>query len=79
MEQDRVKVAWQCEECGEIHDDEDDARECCMPRIHEVFVCRECGEAYPTEQAATQCCADSDEPVRPDPWALERAGQERLF
>ena len=79
MDEHRIKYAWKCGECGYIHDDEDDARECCMPDILEVVVCRLCGKTHRLKEDAMQCCADSEEPVQPDPRELEQAGQERLF
>lgn len=32
-------LKYQCDNCSENHDDYDDARECCKPEIHEVYVC----------------------------------------
>ncbi len=48
---------WQCDECGELHRYEGDARQCCMPQIMEVWECSECGEIRGTESEAAECCA----------------------
>lgn len=40
---------WKCGECGEIHDDEDGARECCMPDIYELWQCPECKKVHDEE------------------------------
>ncbi|MBS1143389.1 MAG: hypothetical protein H6R14_795 [Proteobacteria bacterium] len=71
---------YQCCECGDIHDDEDDARECCAPRIKEVFVCPQCKEVFDDEDEAIECC-DLPEgfEIRPSLIELEAAGQMRLL
>lgn len=50
------KELWRCGECDEVHDDEDYARECCQPSIHEVYGCLDCEEQYDTEKEAVDCC-----------------------
>lgn len=47
---------WRCGECGEVHDDEDGARECCMPSIHECFGCPTCRQTHDCETDALKCC-----------------------
>lgn len=37
---------WKCGECGDVHEDEDEARECCMPRIWELWQCPECKKVH---------------------------------
>lgn len=75
---------WECGECGGLHDDEDDARECCQPRIAEVWQCPICEEPYRAESAAIQCIADCEEAggervYMASKAELESQGQERLF
>lgn len=48
---------WLCPICGEEHDDEDKAVECCQP---DEWVCSECGEVYDDEDAADACCTPND-------------------
>ncbi len=43
---------WKCDECGEAHDDEDEARECCPPTVTEFWVCNGCEENFAEEKAA---------------------------
>lgn len=47
---------WKCCECGEIHDDDDDAQECCKPRIEELYRCDVCSETHEDEDEAGNCC-----------------------
>lgn len=46
---------WRCEECGELHSDEDDARECCLPEVSEVYICPICDRAHTREEDAKEC------------------------
>lgn len=39
-----------CEHCGEEHEDEDDARTCCL------YECSSCGTEYRWEEEANECC-----------------------
>ena len=76
----RLEPKYECGECGEIHDDEDEARYCCPPSVKEVFVCPLC-EIYHKEEAdALDCCGFDPDGPPPPPTAeeLERAGQQRL-
>lgn len=76
-----IKKQWRCGECGEVHVWEDDARECCLPRITEVYVCPECGTHHDTLHGAEICC-DSNPEARergPSGIELEALGQTRLF
>ncbi|HCP04635.1 MAG TPA: hypothetical protein DIT61_14180 [Pseudomonas sp.] len=51
------KTRYQCSQCDEIHEDEDDARECCQPEVWEVYECGECGKLHgSSEVAAKSCC-----------------------
>ncbi|TRO24866.1 hypothetical protein EQ826_15520 [Ectopseudomonas mendocina] len=52
---------WQCGKCREIHEDEDGARECCMPEIYELWQCPECKKVHDEEHEANACC---EQPVR---------------
>ncbi|MDD5176781.1 MAG: hypothetical protein PHQ05_10205 [Sterolibacterium sp.] len=74
---------WRCEQCLEIHDNEDDARECCRPDVTAGYGCLECGLFFLNEIGAEKCCSDSDaDPAAPpilNRFELEAAGQQRLF
>ena len=78
----KAKTMYQCGECGDVHDFEDEAIECCQPRVTEVYVCSTCDEVHLDKEDAEQCCPqeESDEQMsRPKPKDLEAAGQIRLF
>lgn len=72
---------YKCCECGDLHDDLDDARECCVPRVEEVFLCPICQAPHNEEEDAIDCCGfDPDGPPPPPSAAeLEAAGQMRLL
>ena len=73
--------AWRCNECGTVHEDEDDARDCCQPSITEGYICAVCAVFHMDEDVAIDCCADIDldGPRLPTPRELEAAGQLRLL
>lgn len=76
-----LEPKWRCDECGEIHDTEDDAHECCSPEVTEGYLCPVCRTFHLEEDGALECCGyDPDGPL-PPPSAeeLEAAGQMRLF
>lgn len=77
----KIKVKYRCSECGDIHDFEEDAAECCPPDVFEVYICPTCDEAHDDEDEARECCASeaagADGGI--DYHALEQAGQQRLF
>lgn len=71
---------WRCGECFTVHDDEDDARDCCPQRIEEGYACPVCGEFHEEEAAAIACHDwDPDRPISPTVLELEAAGQLRLI
>jgi late competence protein required for DNA uptake (superfamily II DNA/RNA helicase) len=55
-----IEAKWECDRCGEIHDDEYDAIDCCRPIVNKVYLCPECTDVHETKQAAIDCC-DSEE------------------
>lgn len=78
-----VTVMYECMECMTKHSFEDDARECCMPRVREIFVCQDCGDGYHEQADAEACCVDgdavcTDRPPIPTADHLEAMGQLRL-
>lgn len=76
----KLESVWQCGECGETHDDEYDARDCCRPSITEGYLCPECKDFHASEREALACCADDDAPLLAQSAAeLEAAGQLRLI
>ncbi|WP_458717021.1 hypothetical protein [Pseudomonas gregormendelii] len=52
----KIEELYRCGECREIHDDEDGARECCMPEITTLYVCPVCTAHHDDEDAAIVCC-----------------------
>lgn len=77
----KLEMAWKCHECGEIHENEDDAYDCCRPEVSEGYLCPECGEFHRREQNALDCCEHDQDAPPPPPTAaeLEAAGQQRLI
>lgn len=76
-----LKPKYVCPECAGLHDDFDEAVECCTPHIDVVYLCPTCHERYSMESNAIECHGfDPDGPPPPPTAAeLEAAGQERLF
>lgn len=76
-----IEAKWRCNECQEVHNDEEEALECCRPSVSEVYFCPVCDKDCLTEQDAIECC-DFD-PEGPPPMASmaerEAAGQLRFF
>ena len=54
-----AKKQWECGNCETTHDDEQEARLCCMPAVKIVYVCETCEESHQKEQQAEACCDDS--------------------
>lgn len=79
----RIKPQYRCESCGDLHDSEYWAEQCCPPEISVIYLCDECEEEHDTEEEALRCCqstdADDGQPPRPHPRDLEAHGQQRLF
>lgn len=74
-------LKYRCGECGDSHNDHDEALECCPPQINEVYLCGHCHEDYGhDEDAAENCCDDVDPDALPiaSQQELEAAGQMRL-
>lgn len=76
----RAPEAWQCDRCGDVHDDEDDARACCAPDVIAGYTCPLCATFHTGDAAALECCGwDPDKPIPPTALELEAAGQLRLI
>jgi hypothetical protein len=77
----KLKAKWMCNGCGDIHDDEDSAIECCPPTTLEVYVCPVCGDDHRKEADALDCCGYDEDAPPPPPSAaeLEAVGQLRLI
>ena len=76
-----IESKWQCNECRELHEWEDDAAECCRPSISEVYCCPICCDTHIRERDAFECCEhDPNEPeIHLSAIELERMGQLRLI
>lgn len=57
---------YECGRCGETHDTEEDAVDCCAPSVSHVWECGECGETFDDEDEADECCLE-DGAEKPDP------------
>jgi len=57
----RIETKWQCGECHELHDTEDDAEDCCRPNITQVYLCPKCGDACQYKDEAIECCEEDGE------------------
>lgn len=75
-----LSVWYRCNECLELHDDEEDALDCCRPTVDEVFICPICSSEFLSESDAIDCheVPDDYEPG-PTPAQLEKHGQQRLI
>jgi hypothetical protein len=52
----KIKALYQCGACREIHDDEDEAMDCCRPDIIELYECPVCKANHNDEDKALTCC-----------------------
>ena len=52
----KVRTLYRCMECREIHDDEDEAQDCCRPAISELYECPVCKGIHDEEEQANLCC-----------------------
>lgn len=50
-----VVIKYDCGQCGERHDHEDGAIECCMPEVDTVYICPICDAEHSLMKAAEQC------------------------
>lgn len=75
-----ITTQWRCNECGECHNYECDARDCCRPSVSLVYLCPVCDEKHDDERTALGCCPEpeSDEPRQLTSAELEAQGQRRL-
>ncbi len=74
-------VKYRCGECGETHNENEDALECCPHHVHEIYYCGRCGKEFGSiEELADECCEElgPDAPPYVSPEELEAAGQMRL-
>ena len=62
---------YRCPECDTLHDDEDDAEDCCKITEGQAR-CPVCDEKYESHRSAADCCLwkDLDAPTR---WAIADA------
>lgn len=75
-----MNPAWKCSKCGDVHDDEEDAYECCRPAVVAGWLCPACNEFHVRKQDALDCCADESLlPRQLTADELEAAGQLRLI
>jgi hypothetical protein len=80
MSLDDKYMRWRCCECDWLHESEEDAVECCQPRVQEGWACPVCEQFHEDEEDAIACCDyEEDKPREPSSLELEAMGQERLF
>jgi hypothetical protein len=51
-----ITECYQCGECDHVYEDEDDAADCCKPRVIEGWKCDACGDFHRLELNAKTCC-----------------------
>lgn len=73
----KVTVKWVCNKCNAVHDTQDDARECCAPKVCKVYVCPGCHMLHDSPDDALSCCGDAL-PSLPTADELEASGQMRI-
>lgn len=75
-----LPIQFRCNACLELHDDYEDAKDCCAPGVDEVFVCPVCCGEYLSEEDALDCHETPEDFVPlPSPRQLEKYGQRRLL
>ena len=52
-----IAPKYQCPDCGDLHDDNYDAEQCCPVHIHELYICPICDEDHMTEKEARDYAA----------------------
>jgi predicted RNA-binding Zn-ribbon protein involved in translation (DUF1610 family) len=50
-------IVYECPMCGEEHEDEEDAKNCCQT----IYECPMCGEEHDSEEDADNCCKEEEE------------------
>lgn len=64
----KVKPAYVCDRCDEIHDYYDAAADCCRPRVLNAWKCVICNRPHHTESEAIACFdACREEKGEPEP------------
>lgn len=53
-----ISAAYRCGNCGEWHDCEEYALECCAPRADDGWKCDACGAYHKLKTGAQNCCND---------------------
>lgn len=76
-----LEDAWRCNECGTVHNDEEEAYDCCRPTISEGYLCPICKKFHLSDEEAIECHGwdPLGPPPPPTPDELEAAGQMRLL
>lgn len=67
-----------CDSCAERHEEEDDARDCCAPRVEELFVCNICSVEIDSFNDAKNHLAENCKGT-PEPTLHERYIEEVLM
>lgn len=80
----KILEKYKCGQCGELHDDHDEARKCCPVSIYEVYQCPICKIDHHHSQQAEECLANCMEEnpqykYMASMQELEAIGQQRLF
>jgi len=53
-----IQELWQCTQCDEIHNWEQEALDCCQPEITTLFKCTDCNTVHDFPSAAKKCCTE---------------------
>ncbi len=71
------KTMFQCPTCGELHEWDDEAEDCCPPNVARltVYECGNCGTTYGDQDLARRCCWDGETELEP---YVPTHGQQRL-
>jgi hypothetical protein len=80
---------YRCGDCGELHEEPDQAEECCRPEVQDVWICGKCEKTFDVsytkndnkaqEAAANACCCDEEGNEIITLADLEEAGQMRML
>lgn len=57
----KYTTVYMCCSCNETFSDEDDAIECCAPKVETLYECSSCKLLHDSSSEAEECCVDGEE------------------
>lgn len=56
----KYTTVYMCCSCNETFSDEDDAIECCAPKVETLYECSSCKLLHDSSSEAEECCVDGE-------------------